>query len=876
MDNDINVKIEYNPRSSGVIIPINQVGPDDPFYIVDKPTYIDIEDTECWFVSADSGSDSDDGSRETPFATLAHAISELTEAKPYIIVLDSAMYNEDISGETFTNFEGLYKDTEDLTPYIIGRVLDYTPGDANTIYVAKYGSDTEGDGTEDDPVKTITAAADLCDATHQTVMILDSEEYTEEGFEFTGNFKNIYAAIGQTPVIKITQNNDFVGSGSFDLAFGERECLEYWATAWPDIPYYQTYYMSSCGLSNGKVLLKSFNSVTELNRVVMLNSDFTFNEYKDVELVVAGPEAIAELLDGKIAIIASNKLKIFTPGLSYLSTKNFPTLGIYPVSASVLANGKIFVVGSTRTTYSESYPTYGKIATINSDYESINSPVSITTDEITSCAGCVFLGSDSNYKIFTVYIKASNGYVYYKIFDLDMVEEVSETLLLGSSERYIVSCASNILGNIFVTIDNNFIILNNDYTTAKALTQFAALVRTSPYFSIVSSSIQSGNFMVLYQKYHSEKYETYFTGIYGAEYYSVLGSIDVVLNGITIEPYDTAYLSNFLKFNGASLTLKYCKVRNAKTSIASNITCWAIYSNDQVDVYNSQIWDCNKGIYQESASADIIESQFCRLALGYALHIKGAAVSEGDITIDHCDFLAVYGGVRFEDNDGTNEIFKNSIVHTAYILALRAEAELTINYSIITGDVSNIVFGDNIVQINPMYINEGSVSPGDTDLNLKTITLGYYNDSPGKGLGESGENVGSMLVQYSDEAIQWDELTFEKPLMGVRRYLVPVGGSSNVVKSGAVKSSVEAWTEYLEFEFTGVLNSELTEFLKMIRSVSNQVRIYLEPDTDPYNYNIYRYIHGRVNTSAKHYKLNRTGVEGFTLKFARAYEELEE
>lgn len=860
MDNDINVKIEYNPRSSGVIIPINQVGPDDPFYIVDKPTYIDIEDTECWFVSADSGSDSDDGSRGTPFATLAHAISELTEAKPYIIVLDSAMYNEDLSGETFTNFEGLYKDTEDLTPYIIGRVLDYTPGDANTIYVAKYGSDTEGDGTEDDPVKTITAAADLCDATHQTVMILDSEEYTEEGFEFTGNFKNIYAAIGQTPVIKITQNNDFTGSGSFDFATGVRTASRGGGT-----------YITA-PMSNGKVVGYSESYLT------VWNSDFSVYSNKDVYDTIG---AAVELLDGKIAIISAGGMRIYTASLTYLTTRTYSAIGRYPKKATMLPDGRIIVAVRT-TTYDVSS---ANLAVIDTDYSSYS--VTAFSGEVDDVSGCVYLADDASYKIFFCYVKSSDRKVYYKVYNDELTEVIGETVLWNSPINYFarlnsLDCSANSIGQIAVVVYKNVCILENDLSFAKTFTVFdqPAAQGTSgdQYWAEMVCAIGGGQFVIAYRmiKDDGSGLGNYYRLISSASYYSVLGSTDVKLHGITIEPSDTAYLAHFLKFNGASLTLKYCKVRNAKTSIASNITCWAIYSNDQVDVYNSQIWDCNKGIYQESASADIIESQFCRLALGYALHIKGAAVSEGDITIDHCDFLAVYGGVRFEDNDGTNEIFKNSIVHTAYILALRAEAELTINYSIITGDVSNVVFGTNVVEINPMYINEGSVSPGDTDLNLKTITLGYYNDSPGKGLGESGENVGSMLVQYSDEAIQWDELTFEKPLMGVRRYLVPVGGSSNVVKSGAVKSSVEAWTEYLEFEFRGVLNSELTEFLKMIRSVSNQVRIYLEPDTDPYNYNIYRYIHGRVNTSAKHYKLNRTGVEGFTLKFARAYEELEE
>ena len=64
------------------------------------------------------------------------------------------------------------------------RSLGYTPTDANSIFVAKTGNDDTGTGTQANPVASINKAITICDADHQKVVILDSETYTENSFEF--------------------------------------------------------------------------------------------------------------------------------------------------------------------------------------------------------------------------------------------------------------------------------------------------------------------------------------------------------------------------------------------------------------------------------------------------------------------------------------------------------------------------------------------------------------------------------------------------------------------------------------------------------------------------------------------------------------------
>jgi len=109
---------------------------------------------------------------------------------------DSSAANYFISGKIAQNAVGA-TDSTSL------RTLDYTPDDMDSIFVSKLtGNDSTGIGTQANPVASINKAITLCDAQHQKVVILDSETYEEEGFEFTGNVKGLYAAIGKMPVYK--------------------------------------------------------------------------------------------------------------------------------------------------------------------------------------------------------------------------------------------------------------------------------------------------------------------------------------------------------------------------------------------------------------------------------------------------------------------------------------------------------------------------------------------------------------------------------------------------------------------------------------------------------------------------------------------------
>ena len=202
--NDNTIKINHSPQINKFAFQVNDVGAHS-YISIEENDEITFDDDNTIFVSDTIGDDGDAGTEAAPKKTIAAAITATTVTKIYVVVLDSALYDEDLSGCTYTYFSGIYADTGE-TPQLSLRTLDYVPADANTIFVAKTGADANA-GTQAAPKLTLTGATGAiatCDAAHQNVVIMDSGEYTEDSFEFTGNFQGLHAALGQKPTLKFT------------------------------------------------------------------------------------------------------------------------------------------------------------------------------------------------------------------------------------------------------------------------------------------------------------------------------------------------------------------------------------------------------------------------------------------------------------------------------------------------------------------------------------------------------------------------------------------------------------------------------------------------------------------------------------------------
>jgi hypothetical protein len=89
--------------------------------------------------------------------------------------------------------------------------------DSNAVFVAKSGSDITGTGTQSNPVQTISKAITLCVSTKNYIVILDSEEYSEDNVVLTSYVKGIYSAHGQSASITFTNNPQLQHVDNFDI-----------------------------------------------------------------------------------------------------------------------------------------------------------------------------------------------------------------------------------------------------------------------------------------------------------------------------------------------------------------------------------------------------------------------------------------------------------------------------------------------------------------------------------------------------------------------------------------------------------------------------------------------------------------------------------
>ncbi|HUX58121.1 MAG TPA: hypothetical protein VMV77_14180, partial [Bacteroidales bacterium] len=231
---------------------MNDVGSHDCVEVEEKD-YTDTDDNTI-YLNTDTGNDGDPGTGAAPKATLVNSIDATTQDKTFVLVQNSTIIAEDISGCTFTFLQGIFAETGE-TVKISLRLLDTEWDDDNCIFVSKSGG-PGGAGTQADPVDTIAGGIALCDGTHQEIEGMDSETYEEPGIEFTGNFKGMHAAIGQKSTFKPTLDHP-------DEAFSD---YSNWGQCW-NVESAMT--LGGCStattLNNGNTVLAGYHAVNNFS-----------------------------------------------------------------------------------------------------------------------------------------------------------------------------------------------------------------------------------------------------------------------------------------------------------------------------------------------------------------------------------------------------------------------------------------------------------------------------------------------------------------------------------------------------------------------------------------------------------------------------------
>jgi len=879
--NDYQLRIDYDPQNNKYAFQKNVIGP-QAWQSISVKDYTDTDANTIYV--AKTGSDGNAGTSASPKLTLLAAINACTAAKTKVIVKDSNGYAEELDTMDNDYFEGLYADTAQTPTYTL-RVLDFTPADANAIFVKKTGLDANA-GTQAAPKLTIAGAIAAVDGTHQAVVIMDSETYAENSIEFTGNFKKLVAARGMTPTFSsgtltssimcteyvvpsefeahgalyiscaVMSDNSFViayqdgddGKGKF-VVYNSSGIVRVSTIIFEALP---TTYISCAIMSNDNFVIAYQNSAN--SKFVVYNSAGTVLVAVTVfDTTPANYISCATMSNNNFVIAYQdgddNKGKFVVYnfiGIEQVSLTIFETGPTTEISCSVMSNDN-FVIA-----YKDSDDAFGKFVIYNSAGVEQVAPTSTGAPGPTYIS-CAMMSNDN-------FVIAYSG--KFNIYNSAGVEQAA---VVNETAAYI-SCATMSNNNFviaYVTSDiGKYIVYNSSGVEIIAPTQYNA--------SIVGITtcvtMSNDNFIIAYWNVDGK-----FT-IRTTKYDRIIISTAAIINGIDFTRGDT-FNTNYAFNCTAKLTLKWCNVIDY-IELDSN-DAYAVYSDSEVDIQNCNISDNDIGIYSEENTSTVKNNLVYRNNYGYGVHIKGAAAAPGNINVSHNTIFNNYSGLRLESNNGTNETVKNNIIFDNDIYGINATTQITQSYSISTGTNLNVTNGTSVIAANPLFINDGTLVPANTDLKLKLRVLGYFTDSPAYQLSDDVDpdrDAGAWNVIPIGLAMTWTSETIEKPAEGIGVIYVPVGETQIEKKDGSIETYVDAWREVIELNFVGILNADFTGIQAMLMCGENTMRLYPDPTTYPNNFNTYILIYKELNGAPKAFRLSETGKQDVKLVFSRAFE----
>ena len=803
-------------------------------------------------------------------------------------------------------------------PKISHRVLGFTPTDSNSIFVSSCDSlpgTSGGDGSQLDPVDTLEAGIALCDGTHQAVVILDSETYNEDAFEFTGNFLGLYAYYGHSPEIKTigieslslyTDLTSVVSAMSINSNGGtSKACIELEDGNFLILFYNtSTSYLQFAIYDNNGVIVKAATNIKTLatgfsccrltnGNIVLVYNQVGSNGY----FIIVDPDGATVVSEttfesgdtlGEFSCtgISGNEFAVCYPNITDNQNKMIifdedgniehgpvvvGTLG-NNIRCDTLSNGNIVMVWDV---YVAAAPNSWVFAIFDNGGNSVKAETTIETGnyyyrpDVTSLDGkfvtaCYKLVVGPTHTVeFAIYNNDGTASVAVTTLDSgNQVEGISLSTL--NNDAWVISYAKHVSSNMFAVYNSS-----GTQRVAPSVIEAGSAPNWS-YAKICDNCVLINGTVVLFYSLSTDdrlliKYPYSEIGIKISEVST--------LNGLNLNADDDYLLNYNLYVNSAKPTIKWCDIKNCTNqSIDSGVlTAIAIYGDNETDIYNTKIYSNDKAIELTANDVIISDSQFYWNDVDYAIDIDGAAAGSGDITIEHCDIFNNYGGIRLQNNNGTNEILKNNIIYDNDNYGIYADTTITHTYSIFVGTSSGATAGTSTIQFNPLYINDGAVTPSAIDLNIKTRIAGYNADSPAKDLADDSRNAGAYDVDYIGSITTWTSITIDKPF-DVRVWYEPVAGTKNISSDGTISYYKTGQTENVLLAYEAMIRSDFESVIAMWASSESQIRFYPDPVTSPNTYNVYTLEREKLNGSSKMFELSETGIENVDIRFSRKYE----
>jgi hypothetical protein len=802
--------------------------------------------------------------------------------------------------------------TESLTL----RELGFTPDNTNSIFVSKDGDDSNA-GTQASPVLTIERASALITASKSNIVILDSGEYIENSIDFSANCTGLFSLLGETPkiipatpLIGKTAGNYAWGSlatkGSTDIGSGS-----YSAVAVLDNGNVVSVFRSA--VSPNPIAGRLLNNNGELQKdgVALLSEAHSGSSQFLNAFAVKGGIVVCKDYFNSSASYMACEYGIFDNDLNLIFTKKFPSQRAGVAGCKI--NEDTFVL----TSYSISGVHYIKI---KNDGTELTGWISLSAVRPHSQVDGFTVNSDGlggfiiGFKVYNVW---ENRVIY---VDKDGVIKFNDSIISGGgycspvvdNNKVIIATSNSGLqvhiqerklsdfstvtapvlvgtytSNTGLSTTSNNIHLRITENKAIALVSGRSLYFLAPDFSLI------GAVETMKNSYHNnsmdydllndrifihlsvtagglpaDTMELRIKGGFITDFLNFQSSVEI--NGIIFDSPNIK-IKRYLRTAGSLLKFRWCDVLNITRGAftdANHYTLRVLTSTAAAnEIKNSRFHNNDSGLHITSNSNLIYRSQFAKAYILPAIHIIGE-----NTEVNHCDFVFCKVGVKLNSNSA-DDIIRNSTFFKNINADIEAETPVELNHSLFTGILINCTLGTKVLQVNPLYINDGFNDITKINLNLKRKLLGFLIDSAGLGLADDGGDAGSHKTVILGVEETWKEIKVPKGEM--KRKFGPAWAVSNIFDSGRMKSQKKGMIETIEIDWSKGLRSEFVDKIIQLNTCdSSEVRLYPDPATHPLDYGTYTFEYQEIDLDPGTNRLSNRGYKGVKMIFKRSVEDM--
>lgn len=858
LHNDTRIKIEYDEQLNKYGFLSNCIGSNGIITPLVQATQI----TEAIYVNASLGDDVNVGTYASPKATIGNAISSCTVGFDRVIIYGSDDYIGELASVTNIFFQGLYL-LDGETARVSLRDNGLVSTDANTIYVNKTGNDSNAGGIAT-PCLTIAAAGLKCTGSKTTVLITDSETYNEESINMTGSFVNLYSNEFCSPTITSKEAVTIV-SGTSNAVYG----MAYGTITTMPNGDYVVISVTGAQIYTATTYDKSGNVVTAtweiMNATVGYpgqNNLYAVNSISDTTIAIVYTKA------GGGTSTVLKKVDVYSKADTTV-TNIAATIAKQPIETQkllVLANGNLAMVA---------YNTYSAATAVN-HYLMVLSQAGAIVTAPTTVFNTVS-ASNGTFSNVADLIQLTNGNIaiYHHIRVAGITDIVVYLTIVNQSGAVVsASAAWNGISDTYFTVESRdgfgiyygvtgttgrFIKFNID--TQMILSTWSA----NPYASIVNPMrIVKGD----YTKAHMTVLDRdAFTG--GGTPYAIYDyptfisqfrmNAGTSINGLSIGTPGTL-MTTVVSGSGA-VSIKHIDQKDILwTYFLRNFTAY------NITLYNNVIYS---GSNTYSTNLQVFNNIFAN-CLQTAIYNVGAAGASGNITIEHNDFFDNASGVYLVTNNGANEIIKNNNFKGNGGYGIWATTTVTQSYGINTDVNYNCTTGTSISTLNPLYINEGSLGIAYINLRLKNQSLGYPLSSPALLRADDNRNSGAYDEIVIGSASSYSSGYLAKPetINIERSYANPVNVQ---LSDGSYDTYKQAQTEIIELRWKNIIETEYILLDTIMCSDTKVVRVYFEPDTNPYVSYQFSVMRNSWKASSSYSITNNYGKSDVAISLARRY-----